>query len=519
MLAAVQLAVMSTSYWQLFVCAELVSVAAWRLLCSLPQSAGESAAERHILTWGLLSDLPLIVGLTALWQGFGTLDYAVILDAPPALDASGTETSHVMAGFAAFCLVAAGMARCAQFPCGHWLMAAATGRGAAACLVVCLGVLPLGVFLLLRSLPLLAAQPAALTLLGNWGCLSALVWGGVILTQCDLARTAAAFAAGTLGLFCMGLGPGSELGSAAALYLAGNLFLLTSLLLATVFLPDSSQEADGGAQTATPAAGRASLICRWLPLLVAVALASGVWGQEGILRALWTPAAGSETNAALTTEGPVSDTAPPPLPVAEVAGIAAHLLLSFGLFRTVLPVVRSSAAQAPTSDRPRLFSGLLVLVAAVAMPLAVGLCPQLVGVDPSGEVSVLSQLSPLWLPGMTALLMLLALLLAWLFNGRSSTTPQDAEDRFGSLVRLSQRQFYVPDVCRLGIALPLAVCGGAVRLLERHVWEQPLLRDPSEVSSDSPPDAAGHAPAHPAWPALCLCLATGIVLILLLRGG
>lgn len=499
LLGLLDLLVLSGSYGQLFACWELCVVAAWRLLAAAAENDSDARGAQRMLWTGLIGDLPLLIGLLAIWQAFGTFELAAVLTAA-AMAAAQDSPPDVMRGFAAFCLVFAALFRCAQFPVCNWLPLAAGTRGTAALWGTLIGVLPAGVFLLLRSAPLLATNEAALLLLVNWGCLSAAVWGCLALTQPDARRSLAAFVAGSLGLACAGIGAAGGAELAPAAYLACNLVVMGAALLCCLSLVTTCRGRGAGWRRT---------------LLLAVALASGAWGQEAVLRDLWSPGNGL---AELPDPPPVA--APGTSPTAPLAALLAHLLLSLGLFRVLL---RSDEAPAHTASdapdalpRPRFGLGALVLIAALLVPFLWGVRPALAGAPSAAGNGFAEMIVQLAMPGMTGLAMILALLIGWLNTGSPRDTEASSETMLGSLARLSRRGFYVDEAFWICCGLPLTICASVCRFLERHVWEWELLTGNEGASPVSDVDAETTAEGRSLMPVLALFVAAAAVLIILL---
>jgi NADH:ubiquinone oxidoreductase subunit 5 (subunit L)/multisubunit Na+/H+ antiporter MnhA subunit len=379
----------------------------------------------------------------------------------------------------------------------------AATRGTAALWGTLIGVLPAGVFLLLRSAPLLVANPAALSLLVNWGCLSAAVWGCLALSQADVPRTLAAFVAGTFGLACAGVGASGGTDLAPAAYLACNLVVLPAALLCGLSLV--ARNGDRGAG--------------WrMTLLLAVALASGVWGQESVLGDLWAPG----------TESAAPQDVPPAAaqvtsPAAPLAALLAHQLLCLGLFRSFFrsnQALANNAVDSPDAPRGgRSGLGALFVVAVLLVPFLFGLRPWQPGAGEAAAGHVAESIVRLAMPGMTGLAMIVALLIGWLTRNPSHVAGVSAEGTLGSLARLSRRGFYVDEAFRMCCCLPLAVCANVCRFLELSVWEQELLTGDDGVGPASDVDADPALEGRSLMPVLALFAAAGAVLIVLLLEG
>jgi NADH:ubiquinone oxidoreductase subunit 5 (subunit L)/multisubunit Na+/H+ antiporter MnhA subunit len=515
LLGLVDLLALAGNYWLFLVCWELALIAAWRLLASAATDELDARAAYRMLWTGLVGDLPLLVGLLAIWQSFGTFEFVVVLNNAVAEGTSAPESSaDVMRGLATFCLVIAALVRCAQFPASNWLPPAAGARATPALWGTLIGVVPTGAFLLLRSAPLLATSPAALTLLVNWGCLSAAVWGCLALTQSDSRRALASFVAGTLGLVCAGIGAAGGSGLESATFLASNLIVMPAALLC--LLPHS-EHANGRDKSWRR---RRAAVC------LGMALGSGIWGQEAVLRDLWTAA-----DAAAASQRPPPEMAATDMPpstashassaAAPLAAVLAHLLLSLGLFRTLFrsrPESIPNGTNDPDGFRITIPGVVILSISAVLLvPVLYGLQPRLSGQQANDGFAATDLLMRLCRPGMTGLLMILALLLAWLLVAKSPQSSARLENTFGSLARLSRRGFYIDEACWISCGLPLSICANVLRFLEHHVWERELLS--GDDGTLVAPDADSGGEGRSLMPVLALFVAAGAVLVILLLEG
>jgi len=386
-------------------------------------------------------------------------------------------------------------------------------RATAALWGTLIGVAAAGVFLLLRSAPLLTANPAALSLLVNWGCLSAAVWGCLALTQPDWRGALASFVAGMLGFVCAGIGAAGSSGAEPATFLAGNLVVLSAALLCC------RQSAGTDHHGAARGPGRRGALC------LAMALASGGWGQEAVLRDLWQSGVVAETQEPQPADA-APDAAPPAAghassAAAPLAAVLAQFLLCLGLFgglfrgETEATLIGTDAS---TETRLGGFGVTLVILSAgLFVPLLFIFRSRLPGwqfVDGHGAAGLVVRLCT---PGMTALLMLLALLLAGFHSRASGDARARLKRAFSSLSRLSRRGFYVDEMFWICCGLPLSICANVCRFLEQHVWERELLSGDNGVLPVPDADAAleGRSP----MPVMALFVVAGAVLVILLLEG
>jgi NADH:ubiquinone oxidoreductase subunit 5 (subunit L)/multisubunit Na+/H+ antiporter MnhA subunit len=365
-----------------------------------------------------------------------------------------------------------------------------------------IAVLPGGAYLLLRSLPLLQAAPSTGGLLVGVGSLSAVLWGAVALTQPDIRRAAVCFTAATFGLVLVAVGTLRQDAGPPVRFLVCNVMLLSTavfLIRATNSAGPRKGDALDDAARGQPqtAAGRG----RWSVAAVALVLASGMWGQESVLRSLWEaarPVAVEETDggpAAVAGTSPATLAVQPiPAVVPLLAGVA-HWLMCCGLFRCLILDRCGGNANseeqhdliglregpgvshyAPSARASRWLVPVATVSAVVGGPWLLLLMPTLFGELPGGRLdSADARLAYFCLPGTTGLLMLLALLPAWVLYAQPSPWTARLERSLGALSRLSRHRFYVDDVLFIVWSLPIRAAAWACRFADAHVFQAGLL--------------------------------------------
>lgn len=199
-LAAMQGLVLADGYLPLLFFWELVGAASARLIAFSRTDAGDRGAIRAFLTTRS-ADAGLYVALLALLAGTGSLAFT---DARPA----GGLGVLVAVG-----LIVAAAGKSAQVPLQGWLGGAMAGPTPVSALLHSATMVAAGVYLLIRSAPLLAGWP--LVVVGWLGAVTAVVGALVALSQADLKRVLAGSTSSHLGLMLLGLAAG---GPAVALF-------------------------------------------------------------------------------------------------------------------------------------------------------------------------------------------------------------------------------------------------------------------------------------------------------------
>lgn len=472
-----QLAVLSGSFLQFCVAWELGLIAAWRLAASAARNADEHAAARRMLLTGVAGDLPLLVALMTMWRTYRSFEFAVILAPQP-------ESGQTQAAFTLIALgvTAAVLIRCAQFPLIGWFLDAARVPGAATALTM--GVLPCGSYLLLRCLPLIAQAPAAAALLTGFGVLSLLTAGLLAVASRDLSGALTAFVIGAYGLLLCGI----SRSDAAQLDL---LLLSATLCIAvTVVIAAGNQDASS-IRVAAPS------------LIVLAILAGGFLGQEAVLARLWMAAPVAHAHA----EEPLDEAAAQPTvagssPITPVAALAGQLLLGLGLFRAWLIGRREVRETSPPTA---------ILLIALVAPVVIAALPLLSRVNGAQPFPVV-EFARLLNPGLTGLITVVALLLAWVLYAQPSPWPSRIEQACGGITRAVRQRFYLDELERLVIRFPVAAAGmvaGAIQSISEENLEQ------RDRLADSAAPAASPA-QHDSYPVVALWLTAACILFVLL---
>jgi len=219
-LGAMQGLVLADGYLALLIFWELVGATSARLIAHNRQDpAAAPAAVRAFLTTRT-ADIGFYIAVLALFAATGSL----------AFDQS--RPSGTLGTLAAIGLIVAAIGKSAQVPLQTWLAAAMAGPTPVSALLHSATMVAAGVYLIVRSLPLLAGWP--LQAVGWIGAITAVAAAAIALAQRDLKRVLAGSTASQLGLMFVGAAAG---GPAVALFhliahAAGKagLFLATGVL-------------------------------------------------------------------------------------------------------------------------------------------------------------------------------------------------------------------------------------------------------------------------------------------------
>nr|YP_009487250.1 NADH dehydrogenase subunit 5 [Russula foetens]AWB36152.1 NADH dehydrogenase subunit 5 [Russula foetens] len=151
------------------------------------------------LTMNRVGDMGLSIGYFALFALFGSLDYATIFSIVPFMN----ETAITIIGIL---LLTGAMAKSAQIPLHSWLPGSMEGPTPVSALIHAATLVTAGLYLLLRSSPLLEYSGTALLIITLTGATTAFFAATCGLVQNDLKRIIAFSTISQLGYMVMAIG-------------------------------------------------------------------------------------------------------------------------------------------------------------------------------------------------------------------------------------------------------------------------------------------------------------------------
>jgi NADH-ubiquinone oxidoreductase chain 5 len=151
------------------------------------------------LTMNRVGDMGLSIGYFALFSLFGSLDYATIFSIVPFMN----ETALTIIGIL---LLTGAMAKSAQIPLHSWLPGSMEGPTPVSALIHAATLVTAGLYLLLRSSPLLEFSSTALLIITLTGATTAFFAATCGLVQNDLKRIIAFSTISQLGYMVMAVG-------------------------------------------------------------------------------------------------------------------------------------------------------------------------------------------------------------------------------------------------------------------------------------------------------------------------
>jgi NADH-quinone oxidoreductase subunit L len=214
--------VLSNNYVLTYVFWEGVGVCSYLLIGYWHTRPAASAAAIKAFLVNRIGDVGFAIAIFWLWAvvpghdvSYGNVLSQSTLDALPAAAKVGIP----------LLLFWAATAKSAQIPLYVWLPDAMEGPTPVSALIHAATMVTAGVYLIARSMPLIALAPGVQLLIAVIGCATALLSASIALTQNDLKRVMAYSTVSQLGYMFMGLGAGvGDLGQLAVVAAMFHLF-------------------------------------------------------------------------------------------------------------------------------------------------------------------------------------------------------------------------------------------------------------------------------------------------------
>ena len=277
--------VVSGNLLLIFMFWELVGFSSYMLIGHWNEKPEAADAAKSAFVFNRVGDAGFVVGLMAVWSGYGTFN---LHDIDPTLDAGEWP---VLAGVGILCGV---IGKSAQFPLFGWLPKAMEGPTPVSALIHAATMVAAGVYLLARIHWIFV--PSVLTLSAVVGSITAVAGALAALGQHDMKRVLAYSTMSQLGLMVMAVGMGAP--SAAMLHLIAHAFFKAGLFLAAGSVIHALHQAQhhslsafdvqdirnlGGLRRRLPLTFIAFIVCG--SALAGLPLFTGFLSKEGILEA------------------------------------------------------------------------------------------------------------------------------------------------------------------------------------------------------------------------------------------
>jgi NADH-quinone oxidoreductase subunit L len=288
---AMLMLVMSNNFLQLFFGWEAVGLVSYLLIGFWYTRPTAIYANLKAFLVNRVGDFGFLLGIGLVFAYMGSLDYATVFQAAPALNGKlielipGWEWSLITV--TCICLFIGAMGKSAQFPLHVWLPDSMEGPTPISALIHAATMVTAGIFMVARMSPLFEMSPMALTFVLTIGTITAFFMALIAIVQYDIKRVVAYSTLSQLGYMTMALGAGAY--SAGIFHLMTHAFFKAVLFLgAGAVIMAMHHEQDmrkmGGLKKYMP-------IVYWTVLIGALANAgfppfAGFFSKDSIIEAL-----------------------------------------------------------------------------------------------------------------------------------------------------------------------------------------------------------------------------------------
>jgi len=193
------LLVSGANYFVMFVGWEGIGIVSYLLINFWFTRIQANKAAILALTMNRVGDMGLSIGFFAIFVLFGSLNYATIFSIAPFMN----ETAITII---ALLILAGAMAKSSQIPLHSWLPGSMEGPTPVSALIHAATLVTAGIYLLLRSSPLLEFSPTGLLIITLVGASTAFFAATCGLVQNDLKRIIAFSTISQLGYMVMAIG-------------------------------------------------------------------------------------------------------------------------------------------------------------------------------------------------------------------------------------------------------------------------------------------------------------------------
>ncbi|MEE4330378.1 MAG: NADH-quinone oxidoreductase subunit L, partial [Wenzhouxiangella sp.] len=231
---AMLMLVMANNFLQLFFGWEAVGVVSYLLIGFWFKKESAVRANLKAFLVNRVGDFGFLLGIAAVLFYMGSLDYAEVFAATPAVEGQtisvlGAMEWQVMT-FICICLFIGAMGKSAQVPLHVWLPDSMEGPTPISALIHAATMVTAGIFMVARLSPMFEASVTALSFILIIGAITALFMGLVGIVQNDIKRVVAYSTLSQLGYMTVALGASAY--SVAIFHLMTHAFFKALLFLA-----------------------------------------------------------------------------------------------------------------------------------------------------------------------------------------------------------------------------------------------------------------------------------------------
>lgn len=282
--AAMLLLVLADSYLLLFVGWEGVGLASFLLIGFWDRRRGNAVAGKKAFVMNRVGDMGLVVAMMLLLAQLGSLSYADVL---PRAGELGTGVATAVG----LMLLLAACGKSAQVPLQAWLGDAMAGPTPVSALIHAATMVTAGVYLLVRSAPILEAAPTAQLVVAVVGVVTLLFGAVVGCAKDDIKKALAASTMSQIGYMMLAAGLGPAGYAFAIFHLVTHGFFKAGLFLgAGSVMHAMDDEVDmrrfGGLARLLPVTA-VTMALGWLAI-IGVPPFSGFWSKDLIVEAAFT---------------------------------------------------------------------------------------------------------------------------------------------------------------------------------------------------------------------------------------
>ena len=282
--------VMSNNFVQLFFGWEAVGLVSYLLIGFWYTRPTAIYANLKAFLVNRVGDLGFVLGIGLVLAYFGSLDYAEVFKAAPALAGKTLElipgTAWSLLTVTCICLFIGAMGKSAQFPLHVWLPDSMEGPTPISALIHAATMVTAGIFMVARMSPLFELSETALGFVIVIGAITALFMGFLGIIQNDIKRVVAYSTLSQLGYMTVALGASAY--SVAIFHLMTHAFFKALLFLAagSVIIGmhhDQDIRNMGGLRKYMPITWLTSLVGSLA--LIGTPFLSGFYSKESIIEA------------------------------------------------------------------------------------------------------------------------------------------------------------------------------------------------------------------------------------------
>ncbi|GAB4084462.1 NADH-quinone oxidoreductase subunit L [Myceligenerans cantabricum] len=292
--AAMLLLVLADSYLLLFVGWEGVGLASYLLIGFWDHKRPNAVAAKKAFVMNRVGDMGLIAAMALLFSHTGALDFGTLFDAGAAgageglVEATGAVSTldQGTATAIGLALLLAACGKSAQFPLQAWLGDAMAGPTPVSALIHAATMVTAGVYLLVRSGPILDAAPTAQLVVVIVGTVT-LVFGAVVgCAKDDIKKALAASTMSQIGYMMLAAGLGPVGATFAIFHLLTHGFFKAGLFLGAGSvmhgMNDEVNMRGFGALSRVMPLTAWSMVFGWLAIL-GIPPFSGFWSKDKII--------------------------------------------------------------------------------------------------------------------------------------------------------------------------------------------------------------------------------------------